>query len=415
VDEKNRIRVVELFAGVGGFRLGLDGTNNGGVFEVVWSNQWEPATKRQCASEVYVARFGKEWHSNCDITTVQANTIPDHDLLVGGFPCQDYSVARNLSQAKGLHGKKGVLWWDIHRILKEKAPDYLLLENVDRLLRSPVSQRGHDFATILRSLSELGYFVEWRVINAADHGMPQRRKRIYMMAYKRGSVIYQEAIKDDPKKWLVVTGLIAQAFPVTSICDAHSFYLNNDHGFTIDDNKSNLSPFENTGMMYDGNVHTIKTSPKDFGKKMTLGDLLVPEEIVPKEFYIDTKDLPRWEYLKGAKREKRKTRNGFTYNYTEGAMIFPDRLDRPSRTIITGEGGSSPSRFKHVIQVKDGRYRRLTPTELERLFMFPDGHTSGVPDVKRAFLMGNAVVVGVIKNLGDILAKYLLQEELRRS
>jgi len=86
-------------------------------------------------------------------------------------------------------------------------------------------------------------------------------------------------------------------------------------------------------------------------------------------------------------------------------MIFPDALDKPSRTIITGEGGSSPSRFKHVIETKDGRKRRLTPIELERLNMFPDNHTEGVSDVRRAFFMGNALVVGIIEKLGESLAK----------
>jgi DNA (cytosine-5)-methyltransferase 1 len=86
-------------------------------------------------------------------------------------------------------------------------------------------------------------------------------------------------------------------------------------------------------------------------------------------------------------------------------MIFPDALDKPSRTIITGEGGSSPSRFKHVIETKDGKKRRLTPIELERLNMFPDNHTEGVSDVRRAFFMGNALVVGIIEKLGKSLAK----------
>ena len=162
-----QLKVCELFAGVGGFRLGLERTNR---FEVVWSNQWEPSTKMQHASLVYEARFGKENHCNANIETVKTEEIPDHDMLVGGFPCQDYSVATSLKNSKGLIGKKGVLWWSIHRILSEKKnkPNYLFLENVDRLLKSPSTQRGRDFAVMLRSLSDLGYAVEWRVINAAE-------------------------------------------------------------------------------------------------------------------------------------------------------------------------------------------------------------------------------------------------------
>ena len=145
--ETDKIKVVELFAGVGGFRLGLDKKN----YDIVWSNQWEPSTKKQHASLVYEARFGKDNHSNEDINEVvmrNVEEVPDHDLLVGGFPCQDYSVATTLHNSKGLKGKKGVLWWAIHRILEKKKhkPRYLLLETVDRLLKSPANQRGRDFA-----------------------------------------------------------------------------------------------------------------------------------------------------------------------------------------------------------------------------------------------------------------------------
>ena len=103
------IRVVELFAGVGGFRIGLEGASD--FYKTIWNNQWEPSTKQQDASIVYTARFGREGHSNKDINLVDTNDIPDHDLLVGGFPCQDYSVASTLSRSGGIEGKKGVLWW----------------------------------------------------------------------------------------------------------------------------------------------------------------------------------------------------------------------------------------------------------------------------------------------------------------
>ena len=200
----NKIKVAELFAGVGGFRLGLEGwekksASSGytkpikSIYEIVWSNQWEPSTKTQHASLVYEKRFGKSGHSNEDITTVDVATIPDHDLLVGGFPCQDYSVATTLKNSKGLIGKKGVLWWSIHKILgeKKKKPKYIFLENVDRLLISPSKQRGRDFAIILKSLDDLGYAVEWRVINAADYGMPQRRKRIFILGYSKNTTLYK--------------------------------------------------------------------------------------------------------------------------------------------------------------------------------------------------------------------------------
>ena len=206
------IKVVELFAGVGGFRLGLEKSH----YKVIWSNQWEPSTKMQHASMVYEARFGKKNHSNEDINDLVANNIdiiPDHDMLVGGFPCQDYSVATTLHNSKGLKGKKGVLWWAIHRILeyKKNKPKYLFLENVDRLLKSPASQRGRDFAVMLQSLNDLGYAVEWRVVNAAEYGMPQRRRRVFFLGYHKSTKIYKELSDSNKKSWIETNGVFANA------------------------------------------------------------------------------------------------------------------------------------------------------------------------------------------------------------
>lgn len=406
----NKIKVVELFAGVGGFRLGLEKHS----YEVVWSNQWEPATKAQHASMVYEARFGKDNHSNEDINEVvtrNVEEIPDHDLLVGGFPCQDYSVATTIKNSKGLKGKKGVLWWAIHKILetKKNKPKYLFLENVDRLLKSPANQRGRDFAVMLQSLNQLGYAVEWRVINAAEYGMPQRRRRVFFIGYHKSTEVYKRIAKSEKKNWLTEEGSIAKAFPVSTVQAVSKIELKGDLvEITNSFNKNGaLSPFENTGLLINNIVYTTKTLPSYDGERTVLGDVLQNGEVSP-EFYIDEKDKDKWEYLKGAKKEKRITKEGFEYNYSEGGMIYPDALDNASRTIITGEGGKSPSRFKHVVQTKKG-LRRLTPTELERLNMFPDNHTEieGVTDAKRAFFMGNALVVGVVEKIGEELYKQI--------
>lgn len=402
------MKVAELFAGVGGFRLGLEKNN----YEVVWSNQWEPATKMQHASKVYEARFGNKNHSNEDINEVvtrNVEEIPDHDLLVGGFPCQDYSVATTLHNSKGLKGKKGVLWWSIHQILENKKnkPKYLFLENVDRLLKSPAKQRGRDFAVMLQSLNDLGYAVEWRVINAAEYGMPQRRRRVFFIGYHKSTNIYKRLQKSNKVDWLTEEGTIANAFPVSRTIALKEVELNGDLvEITNNFNKNGkLSPFQNTGLLIKGKVYTAKTVPNYDGRKTVLADILQNGEVTP-EFFIDENDIPKWEYLKGAKKEKRKTKDGFEYNYSEGGMIYPDALDNASRTIITGEGGKSPSRFKHVV-VSDRGLRRLTPIELERLNMFPDNHTKleGITDTKRAFFMGNALVVGVIEKIGEELYK----------
>jgi DNA (cytosine-5)-methyltransferase 1 len=419
--KKKEIKVIELFAGVGGFKLGLEGWEGKSAtskylepidsnFKVVWSNQWEPSTKIQHASSVYEERFGKESHSNNDISVVDIKDIPDHDMLCGGFPCQDYSVAKQLSKSEGIEGKKGVLWWQIHRILsekKDKCPEFIFLENVDRLINSPASQRGKDFAIILASLSDLGYVVEWRVINAADYGFPQRRRRVFIFAYHNRSKVIKK-IKN-PVDWIKTDGLFASGFEIQN---------NNEMIFpielrgdlveltnTFNKKTGSVSSFGNTGIMINREVWTFNSKPNYDGYKMVLNDIIQDIKEVPKEYFLDA-DLEKWKYLKGGKKEPRKKSNGEIFYYTEGPMSFPDPLDKPARTIITSEGGKTASRFKHVIN-QGGKLRRLTPLELERINMFPDNHSISANDTKRAFFMGNALVVGVIEKTAQTLLSLL--------
>ena len=419
-------------------------------FEVIWSNQWEPSTpKTQHANMVYRERWpnldNKSKHCGEDINDV-IDQIPEHDVLVGGFPCQDYSVATTLRNSKGMLGKKGVLWWSIDAIIDKakKKPRYLILENVDRLLASPAGQRGRDFAVVLHSLNKHGYDVEWRVINAADYGMPQRRRRVFILGYLRDS---ERSLipPDDIHGWLSSKGILSSEFKVDPVgfdmLEIIKFkgkwsklkYVS-DH-FNIDGKSQR---FSNTGAMVNGKVYSVKTIALREDEK-TLGDIvgLTKEDglKIPSEFIIDKNErlaketkvthlddagedhieiyktkYEIWEHLKGSKRLSRKSRStGARYKFAEGAMVFPDPLDRPSRTIITGEGGSSPSRFKHVI--KDGRKsRRLLPIELERLNMFPPDHTylndKVTTPTKRAFFMGNALVVGIVERIGKSLSRF---------
>lgn len=407
--EAGDIRVVELFAGVGGFRVGMERASSS--YKVVWSNQWEPSTKRQDASLIYCRRFGSDGHSNEDISAVPTAEIPDCDLLCGGFPCQDYSVATTLSRSGGIDGKKGVLWWQIYRILEEKGekrPKYLMLENVDRLLNSPATQRGRDFAIILASLSDLGYTVEWRVINAAEYGMPQRRRRTYIVAYKNDTNLHRQFdVVENKFLWVLHDGVMAQAFA----CEQKNAQISEFEikGDLVEVSKSfnvgmKTSPFGNSGVMSGRKVYSLDTTPIYNGHYISLGEVLVDDECIPDSFYISEEDLPKWEYQKGQKSLKRVNKTtGYEYNYSEGAMAFPDALDKASRTIITGEGGAGPSRFKHIIKTKSGRYRRLVPVELERLNMFPDNHTFGASDMRRAFLMGNALVTGIVEDIALVL------------
>ena len=404
------IKVAEMFAGVGGFRLALEGYGkpgdefympSAGDFKTVWANQWEPTgtSAKQFAWKCYEDRFGKGSCVNADIEKVLDTyesgeaDIPDFDMLVGGFPCQDYSVSKPAPQAKGIEGKKGVLWWSIYRMLKLKMPKYVLLENVDRLLKSPTGERGRDFAIMLSCLAELGYDAEWMVVNAADYGMPQRRRRVYIFASRRGAIANQQ--------------VIAKAFPAVSE-DWSEFDVPRDPydaSETFGDAKK--SPFLAYGLMWNFHVQTCGYKPVYDGVKRTIRDVLVHDCDVPEEFFISDESLPRWEYLKGAKREPRTAKNGHEYVYSEGPVAFPDDLDKPSRTILTSEGGTSPSRMKHAVRGDSGRLRRLVPDELDALQGFPKGWTAGMSDNRRAFCMGNALVVGIPHRIGVELAKRL--------
>jgi DNA (cytosine-5)-methyltransferase 1 len=399
--------VAELFAGVGGFRIGLARAG----WKTVFSNQWEPATKVQHASDVYVARFGEDGHTNEDIAKIQS--LPKNiDLLVGGFPCQDYSVAKTLNSSKGLKGKKGVLWWEILRLVHQQKPKFIFLENVDRLLKSPSNQRGRDFAVMLKTLGDEGYTIEWRVVNAAEYGFPQRRIRVFIVATKKKS----GTKKSKPESIIGKTGILARALPIEKLNGAINEIDLSDEVDVISSkfNKgASKSPFLSAGYFSDGIAYSIKSEAKLSENKVVLGDVLEPDSKVPDSYWVKEKRLKEWKYLKGAKSIERTHKgSGTVYNYAEGKMAFPDLLTNPSRTILTGEGGTTPSRFKHIIKTKNG-YRRLTPIELERLNGFPDNWTQAdssgksITDAKRAFFMGNALVIGLIEKVGKVIANDL--------
>ena len=399
--------VAELFAGVGGFRIGLARAG----WKTTFSNQWEPATKVQHASDVYVAQFGEDGHTNIDIAKIES--LPKNiDLLVGGFPCQDYSVAKTLNSSKGLKGKKGVLWWEILRLVNGQKPKFIFLENVDRLLKSPSNQRGRDFAVMLKTLGDEGYAIEWRVVNAAEYGFPQRRIRVFIVATR----LKKGAKKSTPESVIAKTGILARALPIEKLTENLQEIDLDQEADEISSkfNKGQVkSPFLSSGYFVDGVAYTVKSQAKLASNPVVLGDILQPDSQVPDEYWVDEKRLKEWKYLKGAKSIERTHKgSGVIYNYAEGKMAFPDLLTNPSRTILTGEGGTTPSRFKHIIKTKNG-YRRLTPIELERLNGFPDNWSKmnkagkNIPDGKRAFFMGNALVIGLIERVGKVLAQEL--------
>lgn len=430
-------KVIELFAGIGGFRHGLEQVNAERVahglasaFDVVWANQWEPGKKEQHAACVYEARWG-EAPVNANITEVLADESQVQSLLekrptmlVGGFPCQDYSVAR--TQSQGLQGQKGVLWWQLHKLLRlaldgGQPIGTLLLENVDRLLNSPSKCRGRDFAIILASLQELGYAVAWQVINAADYGHAQRRRRVFIVGVHRSHpchAIWKQSLAQESFAWLVEHSPLARALPIVPQRAGMEFVLGSD---TVEA-QQNYTPaskgktrFASSGVCIDGIVWTIASKAEpivDYTRyigqtsPLTLRDIVTNTDEVDPSYFLDEEALARWRYLKGAKSAPRVAKSGYEYNFSEGAVAFPDPLDRPSRTILTSEGGNAPSRTKHAVAHADGRLRRLTPEEIECLTGFPRGYTDvrGLSATHRAFLLGNALITGVVASIGRELA-----------
>ncbi|WP_296893045.1 DNA (cytosine-5-)-methyltransferase [uncultured Methanobrevibacter sp.] len=415
--------VVELFAGVGGFRCGFNEVTFDGEdvtehnnWNFIWANQWEPSTKTQAAFDCYCERFGKSENHVCeDIGKIDKTTIPNHTLLVGGFPCQDYSVARSLSNEKGIEGKKGVLWWEIAEVLETKRPPFVLLENVDRLLRSPSTQRGRDFGIMLRSFLDNGYSVEWRVINAAEYGFPQKRRRVFIFAYHNSTNYYKKMSKIPADRIVYKEGIFASNFPIKDVKleSGNTDISKNEFEDIVCISDGFDFHFFNAGCMVDGVIHTYKVASVDCNDVTTLGDVLEKDEVDEKYFLLDEK-LEKWTFLKGSKKIKRTKPNGEEYYFSEGQLSFPDKLDVPARTMLTSE--STTNRSSHVVKDKvSGNLRTLTPVEAERIQMFPDNWTNikskAMTERRRFFMMGNALVVGVVERLGHYLEKIVENED----
>lgn len=401
--------ICELFAGVGGFRLGFERLEAG--WETTWFSQWEPGARTQWAHDCYVQHFGdssdlnNEFHTGEDISTMDKQAIPNHTLLVGGFPCQDYSVAHTLSSSHGIEGKKGVLWWQIRDTIIAKKPPFCIFENVDRLLKSPAKQRGRDFGVILACLAKEGYSVEWRVVNAAQYGAAQRRRRIFIFAY-RNDTIYGQKMADISADVIIKDGgLMAKAFPIQNIGQITETVIGGD---IVDVSDNFAFTFETAGYMRKDRIYTSKVIEQE-EEPIALGKIL--QKNVDDKFYITNEKMPKWTYLKGAKKIPRKSADGHEYTFSEGPIAFPDPWDRPGRTMLTSE--STLNRSTHVVSDPGtGRLRLLTPVEAERLQGFDDEWTNtGMPDRMRYFCMGNALVVPMITRMGRALDTIIAEEK----
>lgn len=394
-----KMNVLELFAGVGGFRVGLERANKE-FFETKWANQWEPSRKRQDAFECYNNHFPDSLNFNCDISSLNDDFFIDLqaegvDMITAGFPCQDYSVASTMG--KGIEGKKGVLFWDLARAIRLTKPKCFLLENVDRILKSPTKQRGRDFSIILAKLNQLGYVVEWRVINSAEYGFPQRRIRTFLFGYKIGQKFEKEQEKLSDIDILLEKGFFAETFPtIGSLSDEKKMVSDTlpDDLLAISDNYS--ANFYSAGILRNGRYTTAEVSAKK-QQGLSLQDILLPENEVSDKYYLSEDKVARFKYLRGSKKCERTSKDGHTYVYSEGSMSESDDITKPSRTILTSEG--NVNRCSHIIK-NDGRYRLLTPIECERLDGFPDNWTEGMSDRMRYFCTGNALVTGLVEKMG---------------
>ena len=323
-----KIKMAELFAGVGGFREAVEHSPLKNHFEVSWSNQWEPSESAkhgdlQNANRVYIAKFGKHGHYTDDIHLITDSEkklpkdIADIQMLVGGFPCQDYSVAKPKNVAKGIRGPKGVLWWSIERILRDVRPNYVLLENVDRLINSPSANRGRDFAVILKGLDSLGYIVEWRIVNAADYGFAQKRRRIFILAYQKDSPAAKKigASKLDVDEAIDCKGLMPQGLPCRpdsekSCFDLSEYASDNELGAKYKA-PAGKSPFFTAGFVINGKAWTKVVKAITPKKTTPLGKILLnPEQdTMPSNigsFRVSPDVLPKWAYAKGRKNEPRR-------------------------------------------------------------------------------------------------------------
>lgn len=393
----------ELFAWVWWFRVWLEANNS--WWETVRANQREPSRTAQYAFNCYCANFWWEQdkYSNLDIAKVVKKDIPDHNLLVWWFPCQDYSVAR--TWAKWIQWKKWVLWRQIRDILIAKKPSFVLLENVDRLLKSPWNQRWRDFWIILASFNELWYSVEWRVINAADYWRVQRRRRTFIFAYKN-TTKYGKSLKGKSfedllhKDWFFINQFDIEE---VSLAKRNTKLEYNDLADISDKFKFD---FCNAGVMRNGEIYTEEIVPHYKWPRMTLWEII--QDNVDEKYKIK-QDITKREYLKWPKRIVRKQWTPQEYVFSEWGIAFPDSLDRPARTMLTSEW--SLNRSTHVIKDKNWDLRILTPIETERINWFPDDWTSKwwMPENFRYFCMGNALCVPMItkmwKRLDDIIEK----------
>lgn len=367
------LRVFSMFTGIGGFEVGL--TNSNLAYEMVGFSEVD-----KYAIQIYNKHF-KGIKNYGDATTINETKLPNFDLLVGGFPCQAFSMA---GKRKGFNDTRGTLFFDIARILSEKKPKYFILENVKGLLSH---DKGRTLQTIFGVLSDLGYEYQWEVLNSKNFGVPQNRERVYIVGHLRGT--------SRP-----------QVFPI--------------EGFSEKSNskdKSNLKQIGNIdtkghnsiwGRVYDSqgisstiNAHGgglgAKTGLYQVGAKLRAGNIILKDisSCLDANYH---KGFDNYRHRTGAIKiqVREATKKGYAVA-EEGDSI---NLSVPNSNTRRGRVGKQIAQTidtgmqQHTLQ--DSQIRRLTPRECERLQGFPDDWTEGISDTQRYKCLGNAVTTNVI-------------------
>jgi len=367
-NEKEEIRFADLFGGVGGFRLGIEQSGIKAKCVFYCDND-------KYAVQTYNKNF-KESHKPTDIRTIKTSDIPEIDMLCGGFPCQAFSIA---GKRRGFNDTRGTLFFEIARIIKAKRPKIVFLENVKGLLNH---NKGETFRTILQTISELGYDVQWMVLNSKFFGVPQNRERVFIIGSLRGT--------SRP-----------EILPFREIHENN----NEESGRQLSSTISQAQRVYGT----EGLAPTLKGLGGGQGAKIGLYEVkavLTPDRAEKRQngrrfkedgepsFTLTGQDVHGVMVAQPAQLVN-KNRAKKPYNPNDREMKIKVRDDETSYTVKSAT---------HEFMIKqDMQIRRLTPTECERLQGFPDGWTEGVSDTQRYKQMGNAVTVNVIQAIASKL------------
>jgi len=393
----NEPTFIDLFSGIGGFRLGLERVG----FKCVWS-----CDNDVYANRIYAKNFGTENHHAGDVRRVDAKGIPDHNLLCAGFPCQAFSIA---GKQKGFEDTRGTLFFEICRIAEAKKPPLLLLENVKGLLSH---DKGFTFQVILESLEELGYWVEWQVLNSRHFGVPQNRERVFIIGHlggRGGREVFP--IAESPE---VATREPRRPKESVSTCIVGSYWKGADkHGqrtLIIEDfyKERGTRTYVEESPTLRGDRHGLKLVIPTLNDRARLEKrqrtliAVVKSGSQTNRIYSPEGLSPTIPTPCGGRHIPIiKVGNIFPSGHEAGGILDPRGISETPRPM--GSRGSSkvqaPKVLAHTVR-HDMRIRRLTPVECERLQGFPDGWTEGVSDTQRYKLLGNAVTVNVIEFLG---------------